>query len=287
MLAGSGTVAFYTGGMGIFPRRILDMRALWLFPAWLCLSAPCQAQALDRSPLRICDDADEWPPYTYYVRKNQQQTRELTGYSVDVITRILDKQRIPFRIDLLPWKRCLSAIDNDEQYLMALSASKNPEREKQFLFSLPYYQTHYYVFYSRAKYPDGVNVAGQADLGRYRLGGVKGYAYSALTAVDKNAMLRAADYPTLARMLQADRFDLFAEDYEVLAGLDRLGVTHIVDNPAIGRMPLPGMPGNAFHMIFSRKNPRGAQLQQLVDRELRQMQASGELEQLLRRYVPR
>ncbi|OHX20061.1 substrate-binding periplasmic protein [Chromobacterium sphagni] len=255
--------------------------------ALLFLPALSLAQDLDRSLLHICDDGDEWPPYTYYLRYNHQPTADLTGYSVDVIRRILDKHHIPFQIDLLPWKRCLSSIDSGEQYLMALSASKNPEREKQFLFSTPYYQTHYYVFYSKAKYPDGVNVAGQTDLGRYRLGGIKGYAYSALTAVNKDAMVRTVDYPTLGKMLLADRFDLFAEDYEVMVGLDKLGSAHIISDPNIGRMPLPGMPGNAFHMIFTRKNPRGAQLQQLVNQELQQMQASGQLDKLLNRYVPR
>ncbi|OHX15235.1 hypothetical protein BI343_02455 [Chromobacterium amazonense] len=257
------------------------LAALLFFPA-LGL-----AQDLDRSLLHICDDGDEWPPYTYYLRYNHQATAEITGYSVDVITAILNKHHIPFQINLLPWKRCLASIENAETYLMALSASKNPEREKQFLFSRPYYQTHYYVFYSKIKYPDGVNVAGQADLGRYRLGGIKGYAYSALTAVNKDAMVRTADYPTLGRALLADRFDLFAEDYEVLVGLDRLGSTNIISDPKIGHKPLPGMPGNAFHMIFTRKNPRGTQLQQLVNQELQQMQDSGELDKLLIKYVPR
>ncbi|MCD4499496.1 substrate-binding periplasmic protein [Chromobacterium vaccinii] len=256
----------------------------------LCLAlphAPASAQELDRSPVRICDDGDEWPPYTYYRRADGKPTTEITGFSVEVISAILGKHGIPFSIVLPPWKRCLASIEAGENYVMALSASKNPDREKRFLFSAPYYQTHYYVFYAKDRFSQGLKLDSQADLNRYRLGGVKGYAYASLDSVDKSRMILAASYTELVKMMKAGRLDVFAEDYEVMAGLASVGTLDVIGDAAIGHAPLPGTHPNPFHMIFSRKNPRGEALRQLVDEELESMRRSGQLARLLAKYVKR
>jgi len=263
------------------------MRYGCLMAGAMLVSALCHAQGVGKPMVRICDDAAEWPPYSYYVRKNHEKTLELTGYSVDVIKVILTKHAIPYTIELVPWKRCLAELDAGDKYVMALSASENPDRDKQFWFSNSYYKTHYYLFYSTDSHPDGVAVHGQADLNRYRLGGIKGYAYSSLTAVNKDNMVLTGDYVELVKMLHAGRFDIFAEDYEVLAGMSEVGSYDFMGDPKLGRMPLPGVPPNEFHMIFTRKNPQGLQLMRLVNKELESMKKSGELDHLLNIYVPK
>lgn len=261
------------------------MRYAYLITAALWLAGLGQAQGEGERLVRICDDGAEWPPYSYYVRKNKQKTSELTGYSVDVITRILGKHGLPFEIVLLPWKRCLAELQRGEKYLMALSASKNPEREQHYLFSLPYYKTHYYLFYSKTRFPSGLPIKRQADLNNYRLGGVKGYAYTALSEVNKEQMIRTVSYVELAGMLRAGRIDVFAEDYEVLVGISEVGDHDLLGDPDLGRVPLPGVAENHFHMLFTKQDPRGQVLQRLVNQELRAMQRSGELERLLRQYI--
>ncbi|AXE36546.1 hypothetical protein DK843_20990 [Chromobacterium phragmitis] len=267
-------------------REIAMRRLLAAFVCVLSLSSHA-AMPQDRSLVRICDDGDEWPPFTYYRRVDGKPTQEIAGYSVEVISAILNKHGIPFQINLPPWKRCLGSIEAGESYVMALSASKNPDRERRFLFSQPYYQTHYYVFYAKNRFPQGLRLDSQADLNRYRLGGIKGYAYSNLAAVDKDKMTRAASYPELVKMMKAGRLDLFAEDVEVMAGLASIGALDVINDPAVGRLPLPGANANPFHMIFSRKNPRGEALRQLVDAELETMRRSGQLARLLAKYVKR
>ena len=263
------------------------MRYSCLMAGVLLASALCHAQDISRPMVRICDDGAEWPPYSYYVRKNHEKTSELTGYSVDVIKIILTKNAIPYEIELLPWKRCLAEIDQGDKYVMALSATENPERDKLFWFSDTYYKTHYYVFYSKVSHPSGLVLQGQDDLNHYRLGGIKGYAYSELTAVNKDQMVLTGDYIELVKMLHAGRFDIFAEDYEVIAGMSAVGSYDFMNDPKLGRTPLAGMPANEFHMIFSRKNPEGLRLMLLVNKELASMKNSGELERLLSQYVPR
>jgi len=50
--------------------------------------------------INICDDGAEWPPYTYYKRVNGEATKELVGYSVDVIREIFSKHGIEFTLKI-------------------------------------------------------------------------------------------------------------------------------------------------------------------------------------------
>jgi len=263
------------------------VRYLYVMLGLMLACALCHAQNAGKPLVRICDDGAEWPPYSYYVRKNHEKTTELTGYSVDVIKIILKKNAIPYEIKLLPWKRCLAEVEQGDNYLMALSSSENPEREKLFLFSDPYYTTHYYAFYSKAAYPSGISLHQAADLNHYRLGGVKGYAYSGLPGVNTDEMILTGNYVDLVKMLYATRFDVFAEHYEVIAGLSEIGSYNFLTDPMLGRVAVPGTPENGFHMIFTRNNPAGLQLMTLVNKELAAMKKSGELDRLLSHYIQR
>lgn len=125
-------------------------------PITLAFMAVLIASTLSAQPvtlrgktISICDDGAEWPPYTYYKRVNEKKTRELVGYSVDVIREILDKHGIKFKLKLLPWKRCKQEMDKGEKYQMFLSGGLNPGRVKAYYITQPYYFTTIYCFWSK------------------------------------------------------------------------------------------------------------------------------------------
>lgn len=60
------------------------------------------AQAELPKSLKICDDGEEWPPYVYYKRINNEKSKEVVGYSVDYLKRVLEPKGISFTIDLIP-----------------------------------------------------------------------------------------------------------------------------------------------------------------------------------------
>ncbi|MDC8760545.1 transporter substrate-binding domain-containing protein [Janthinobacterium sp. hw3] len=263
--------------------------------AWLTLAPgmlaalPAQAQtpaALVGGTIGICDDAAEWPPYIYYRREAGGKTAEVRGNSLDVVAAIFARHGIRHTIRLLPWKRCLQELASGTQYQMLLSASSNPERLAAYHLSLPYYQTHYHYFYSRRTHPNGLDVRRQADLNRYTLGGIYGYAYSLLGEVNKEAMTRTGNYVSLVKMLHLGRIEVFAEDIEVIEGMSRLGAYDFANDPELGHAPLPGVSANAFHMMFTKASPVGAALKELIDRELLLMEKSGQLQKLLDAPLP-
>jgi polar amino acid transport system substrate-binding protein len=243
--------------------------------------APATLSGLPGGKVGICDDAAEWPPYVYYRRVAGRKTAEVRGNSLNVVAAIFARHGIRYDIQLLPWKRCLQEVAGGAQYQMLLSASSNPERRAAYHLSQPYYQTHYHYFYSRSAYPQGMDVRQAADLNRYALGGIYGYAYSLLGTVDKKAMVRTGNYVSLVKMLHLGRFDVFAEDIEVIEGMSKLGEYDFAGDAGLAHAPLPGVEANVFHMMFTKASPAGAALKALIDRELGLMEKSGELQKLL------
>ena len=80
------------------------------------------------TPVRLCDDANEWPPYTFHRRVQGQRSAELTGYTVEVLRLIAQRRGFELRIEMLPWKRCVEAVRHGE-VLGFLNAIVTPERK--------------------------------------------------------------------------------------------------------------------------------------------------------------
>lgn len=247
----------------------------------------CTAQAATPPSIRtvrICEDANEWPPYTFTERQGGRGTGRLTGFSVELARLILDRHGISHAIELLPWRRCLMEVKDGGRYQMLLNASFTPERARDYLLSTGYHQTHSYVYFDRRRFPEGLALKSVESLQSYQLGGIRGYAYPMLSAEQRSRMLRTGSYPALFRMLQLGRVEVLVEDYEAMQGLARVGVLAPLAEAGVVAMPLPGASPVPYHMMFSR-DERGLALQQLVDAELARMQHSGELQRLLQRYL--
>ncbi|MBB2483792.1 amino acid ABC transporter substrate-binding protein [Mitsuaria sp. WAJ17] len=273
------------------PRRhATRWRASVLTALALAMGQPAAA-ARDEAPaapstVRICDDANEWPPYTFAERREGQPTGQLLGYSVELIRLILERRGVSFAIELLPWKRCLMEVRDGTRYQMLLNASATPERERDYLISSAYHQTHSYVFFDRKRHPGGLGLRSKADLQPFVLGGIRGYAYPMLDDAQRERMLRTGSYPALFRMLQLGRVDVLVEDYEAMRGLERTGTLGSLAAAGIASEPLPGTAPLQYHMMFSR-DPRGSALHQLVNEELARLQQSGELQRLQQRHLPK
>lgn len=257
--------------------------SLWLHAT--AVSAPSlPASSPGSHSVSFCDEANEWPPYTYYRRVAGERSKELTGFTVELLRLIAARRGFVLRIDMLPWKRCVEMVRSGVITAM-LNAISTPERERDFLVSDVLYETRLLYLWSRRQKPGGVRIQNQADLAALRVGGVHGYSYSQLDLINQNALVRAPNYGSLVQMLHRDRIDVLLVGEEVFQSLSSLGGYDFAGDTELGRAPLPVREPNRFHMLFSRKNPRGAELQALVNREIEALQRSGELRALLARHV--
>jgi polar amino acid transport system substrate-binding protein len=230
--------------------------------------------------IAVCDDENEWPPYSYWQRVNGQKSSTLTGYAVAVIDDIFKRRGVDYRIDMIPWQRCLAVTKLGEKYQMMLNLSYNAERASSFLFSRPYYATTAYYYYSRRQNKNGLPIETPADLRKYRVCGVQGYNYEGYGLNPGQVDQGARDFSALIAKLHLGRCTLFLEKNEVMTGFAAIGKNYLAD-PDIGKAPVPGLKPDLFYFGFSKRFKGSAQLRKLINKELRQMEASGQLAAML------
>lgn len=235
--------------------------------------------------ISVCDDENEWPPYTYYQRVDGKKTTRISGFSIDVIDEIFSRNRISYSVSLLPWARCLAEVNNGKRFQMVLDLSRNEERNTAYWMTRPYYFTSAYYFYSKKQHPQGLPIRTAADLKRFRACGLQGYNYTLYGFFKEGEVDQGTkDFNALIAKLHARRCDLFMEQYEAMLGFGAIGNSFLSD-PNLGREPIPDLSPTYFHFGISRKFPGGQALKNLIDKELLQMEASGRLKELWKKAV--
>lgn len=265
--------------------RLLPAGLLAVLPAAV-LAAPIGGQAAgavsERLSIAICDDENEWPPYSYFKRVDGQKTPQLAGYAVAVIHEIFTRRAVEYRIDMIPWPRCMAVATLGKQYGMVLNLSYNEERTRSFLLSRPYYATTSYYYYSRRNHPHGLAIASVADVRKYRVCGVQGYNYEGYGLAAGEVDQGAKNFPALISKMQLGRCALFLEKGEVMAGYAAIGKDYLAD-PDIGKAPIPGMKPDQFYFGISKRFARAEEIRMLINEELQLMEANGKLAELWRK----
>ena len=261
------------------------------FCSWFCGLALClpaaHAKAPDTAPhaamsIAICDDGNEWPPYSYYQRIDGKKTATVTGFAVAVIGDIFSRHAVHYTIDLIPWPRCVAVATIGSEYGMVLNMSYNVERTRSFLFSRPYYATTSYYYYSRRNYPKGLPIGAAADLGKYKVCGVQGYNYEGYGLAAGEVDQGAKDFSALINKVKLGRCALFLEKDEVMMAYAAIGKNYLAD-PDIAKAPIPGMKPDLFYFGISKRYAHADEVLALIDGELQQMEANGRLAELWRK----
>jgi polar amino acid transport system substrate-binding protein len=258
------------------------MAAFW---GKTCLALAClagTASSYAHEPVKsiaICEDENEWPPYSYFERVKGARTRNVVGFGVDVVGEIFRKHGISFTIDMIPWQRCLAVARMGKQFQLTMNMSYSDERARDFLYSRPYYRTTNYYFYSRRHHPDGLKVASQADLHKFRACGIRGYNYTGYGFKPGEVDQGAGDFTALIAKLHLNRCALFVEKREIMYGYEAIGRDYLSD-PDIGMAPIPGMQPAQFHFGVSRGYPQAKALLDLLNEELKHMEDNGRLKEI-------
>ncbi len=56
------------------------------------------------STIHLCADVQDWIPYSYQSKKNNN---ELDGATVQLVKEIFTRLELDYKISLIPWKRCV------------------------------------------------------------------------------------------------------------------------------------------------------------------------------------
>lgn len=233
--------------------------------------------------ISICEDDTEVFPMTYYERENNRKEQKLTGFTIEFIERVFTKHNITWDIVLIPWSRCLREVKAGDKYQMLLNAVSNEQRRADYHFSEPHFEAKNFYFYSKEKYPNGLKIESPDDLDNYLLGGVYGYDQTVFGIEEEQVLIHSKSLPKLIQMMYLGRFDVFMAGSDAVPWMEK-AFPELNIKSRLGYAPLKGTKGAYFHFMYSKKWPAAKQVQQLIDKEMALMKASGEWQRLIDKY---
>ncbi|QDQ24988.1 amino acid ABC transporter substrate-binding protein [Chitinimonas arctica] len=235
--------------------------------------------------IEACDDQAEFPPYTYIERVAGVKTDIVTGISYELLATMLQRRGLSLRITLLPWKRCVEEVRTGRFHVL-LNATMTPDRAVNYHGVGPHATLWTYYFYSRKLHPDGLAIRTLADLRKYRICGMMGYNSEEPYGLPKGFVDQgSSDFGSMIRKVLAGHCDLFNESLDVMQGFAKIG-RPLLDDPQLAVKILPPeLKPAEYYFLVSRLHPQGRALAELLDSELKQMKASGELKRLREKFL--
>jgi polar amino acid transport system substrate-binding protein len=232
--------------------------------------------------VNVCDDEAERPPYLFQKQRGASAGNEFTGFAVDVIGQILGPQGEGFKLELLPWRRCLLQVQSGSTDLV-LNIARSPDREGQFLFTQPYYQMRLAYFYDADRPVPAVH--SREDLAQQRLCLAAGYNYApfGLTPKAPNVTGTGKTVGNAFQMLKAGRCDVVPERLETAIGYRLAGIADY-ERIGLAYKLMADLPAQAFHMGVSPRIPQAQALLQRLNAGIERLRESGQLAQLAKRY---
>ncbi len=232
--------------------------------------------------------AEPWKPFEFV---EQEQVR---GLNVEVVERIMGRLGVPYEIRLYPWSRVLAMVEHGRAEVV-LSVSHTADRERFLYYTeeqkagaidqLPadYLWASEYFFFVMKKNLGRLAFESYEQLRRagYRIGTNKNYSYHPEFL---QARLGTREFNSLAEGLRAlvnDEIDLYPMDRLVgLAELRDMGLLGSVTH-----LPKP-MFSKSYLAPYCRLSdyPDLDRLMAEFRRELRNMRASGEYQEIYQKY---
>lgn len=251
------------------------MRHLLPLIAGLFLAMSAGVNAADR--VVACGGDNNWPPMSYATPDNPQ----VKGFSADVLRAIFANDS-DLLIQLRPWVRCLTEVTRADGADIVMSFLRNPERDKQFLFSRPYASLTPVYIYLSGRYPTPP-VRTLADLGALKVCALRG-ASTAYTKLPPEAIDAGSNgYTSLMVKLNKEYCDVVVDMREVIQGHRKLGSIPLVAGQHTMAL-LPDTEPHPLHFGVGRGNPQANSLVERLDRGILALQRSGALAKLQASY---
>ncbi|MBA6262424.1 ABC transporter substrate-binding protein [Colwellia sp. Bg11-12] len=126
--------------------------------------------------LRIIGE-DSFPPFNYYLTDGKKIKKEIRGFTVELIKLILNDigSKKEASIELLPWARALTIIENEPNILI-LDIVRNSAREEHYKWVGPIAPREIWLY--KLKSRKDIQVTSIADIKNYRVGVMRGSSSS-------------------------------------------------------------------------------------------------------------
>lgn len=215
----------------------------------------------------------EWPPYMSEEYKHH-------GLVSHIVSEAYKQSEVTVEYGFFPWKRAFKEALEGKKWSGSVVWTKNPKREKDFLFSEPVIALKD-VFFHRKDLQLSWNT--MADLSKYKIGASIGYSYGeAFTKAEADKVINvkriASDEKNLKK-LAAGRIDLFPATLEVgyaliADKLDEASGNLLTNNPKSIRE-------TSYRLIVSKKAKNAEEMIKKFNEGLAKIKASGAYEKML------
>jgi len=209
----------------------------------------------------------EWAPYLSKDLKH-------SGYMSHIVSEAFAEEGIEVDYVFLPWKRGFEDA-KEGKYQGSLIWGYNDDRAKDFLYSDTVAELGTSLFYNKS---NPIEWNEPADLKKYKMGGVIGYAYG-IEELEKQGVLKierigkdVGNYKKLA----AGRLDIVLEDTEVgHESINKLGMT---EQLAVHPKTLKS---RKYSVIISKNAPNAQALVDAFNRGLKKLKDDGRYQKYL------
>jgi len=240
--------------------------------------------------VKICEGAEEWPPYMYYERVNGKiNENKIIGAVKELFDAAIKLTDLTYSIELLPWKRCLKYVEHfdlDPRYEVFSNGIYSLKRAKKYWPSIPLYATHRGVFYSEIKYPQGPSIKKKSDIANYKICGVLGYDYTDELQWAKNIKIDSAAPSNEKALLKITkgRCDIMIASMEPIYGSVAIGAFKMPNG--IKSFPVPGVKAITFHFWVSKKSPRATELLTTINTAIMDVIYNQDYKKIFTKYLP-
>ncbi len=225
--------------------------------------------------INLCSDEGGWPPYNYY-----NKAKRIQGYDIDILKKVFKPNGVNYSMKLLPWKRCLHWGKHGKKYQIVTSGGSNEERRKTYLYSRDYYQITPSYFYSKTRFPDGLDIKRNIDFKKWKVCGILGYNYANYNLPVEDIDVTARETKQVVEKLERERCDVFLAQYEIFVGFSYLGENYIEDYD-LAYAPIPEGTTDKFYFMISRHFKYANELKALIDKEIDKLESEGELKRMI------
>jgi len=240
----------------------------------------------------ICDDAAEWPPYTFYDRSHGKVDKsKVVGALVDMYNVIFKDLNMSYKLDMLPWKRCtymVSHYSKTKKYVI-FPGLYNKKRAEVMYYTKPIYTTHQVIWYSKKKFTKKeIEDKVKNDINSLKICDVNGYNtafYYNVLHVDKNKKINqsAKSQCAVLHKISLGRCDIMVGSKESILGYKMIGKCDIPDD--ISYIPHEKLSKSKFRLFIAKDYPKSKELWEKLNKEIEKLDKTGLKEKILKKWI--
>ncbi len=265
--------------------KLISIKQIFILISLVLISAHVNA---GNDLVNICDDATEYPPYSFYERVDGAVNKEkITGITIDILDEMTRLSGLQFKVSFLPWKRCLSEVarfGERGEFEVFINGTFRESRAEKYYLTAPVFFTKSGFWYSRKQFPKGLRISTYSELKKFTICGLLGYNYEIYGFPDnKGVYTKFKTKKAGLKAISGGKVDLFLGSGVSVFGFKALGEDIIPNDVVHGK--IIESKAKPYYMFISKTSPRAYELLTKMNQAIIILQARGTIDNICSKYL--